>query len=115
MRQYFAYIVASPSRTIYIGVTKSLERRMYEHKHKLSKGFTAKYGVDHLICMEDFSGVHDAIAREKELKGWRKARKIELIEAENPKWLDLSHDWFEGFGLRRYGPPCMQVGGFFDT
>ena len=95
MRQYFVYIVASSSRTIYIGVTNNLERRLYEHKHKLFKGFTAKYGVDRLVFMEDFSSVYDAIAREKELKGWRRARKIALIEAENPKWHDLSHDWWD--------------------
>lgn len=93
MRDYFVYIVASPSWTIYIGVTNNLERRMYEHKQKLFPGFTKKYGADRLVFMEDFSSIHDAIAREKELKGWRRARKVELIEAENPKWRDLAHDW----------------------
>ena len=95
MREYFVYIVASPSRTAYVGMTNNLERRMYEHKHKLFKGFTAKYGVDRLVFMESFASVQDAIAREKEPKGWRRERKIVLVEAENPKWWDLSHDWFD--------------------
>ncbi|HEV2127437.1 MAG TPA: GIY-YIG nuclease family protein [Thermomicrobiales bacterium] len=95
MREYFVYIAASPSRTIYIGVTNNLERRMYEHKRKLFKGFTAKYGVDRLVHMEEFANIDDAIAREKELKGWRRARKVALIEEENPRWYDLSHSWFQ--------------------
>lgn len=95
MREYFVYIAASPSRTIYIGVTNNLERRMYEHKHRIFKGVTAKYGVDRLVHTEGFAHIDDAFAREKELKGWRRDRKIALIEAENPKWRDLSHDWWD--------------------
>jgi putative endonuclease len=95
MRSYYVYIAASPSRTLYIGVTNDLERRMWEHKHKAFKGFTERYGVDRLVYLEEFGMIDDAIAREKQLKGWRRNRKIALIEGENPNWRDLSHGWFE--------------------
>lgn len=93
MRDFFVYIVASPSRTIYVGVTNDLERRVYEHKQKLYRGFTKKYGVDRLVHVETYPHISDAIAREKELKGWRREKKVALIESENPKWRDLAHDW----------------------
>lgn len=93
MRDYFVYIVASPSRTIYIGVTNDLGRRMQEHKQKLYRGFTAKYGIDRLVHAETYGNISDAIAREKELKAWRREKKIVLINIDNPKWRDLSHDW----------------------
>lgn len=95
MREYFVYIAASPSRTLYIGVTSDLERRMYEHKHKLVPSFTSKYGVGRLVHVEVFGNADDAIAREKEIKGWRREKKVRLIEAKNPKWWDLSHDWYD--------------------
>jgi len=95
MRQYFVYIAASPSRTLYVGFTNDLERRMFEHKHKLVQGFTSQYGVTWLVHMETFANVDDAIAREKELKGWQCEKKIALIERQNPRWWDLSHSWYE--------------------
>lgn len=95
MRNYFVYILASPSRTIYGGVTGDLERRVYEHKHKLVPGFTARYGVTRLVHMETFSHIDDAIAREKEIKGRRREKKVALIETQNPKWWDLSHGWYD--------------------
>ena len=66
---------------------------MYEHKRKLIPGFTARYGVDHLVHAETFANIGDAIGREKELKGWRREKKIALIERTNPCWFDLGHDW----------------------
>ena len=93
--QYYVYIVASPSRTIYTGVTNDLERRMWQHKQKIVKGFTAEYGVARLVWFEEYRMIDDAIAREKQIKGWRRDKKLALIEAENPKWRDLSHDWFD--------------------
>ncbi len=93
MREDVVCIVASPSRILYIGVTNDLERRMDEHKHKRMKRFTARYGVDRLVHMESFANIDDAIARERQLKGWRRARKIALVEAGNPRWHDLSHNW----------------------
>ncbi len=97
MRQhnYYVYIVASPSRTIYTGVTNDLERRMWQHKQQAVKGFTADYGVTRLVWFEEYRMIDDAIAREKQIKGWRREKKLTLVEVENPKWRDLSHDWFD--------------------
>lgn len=94
VREYYVYILASPSRTLYIGVTNDLERRMHEHKRKRYPGFTARYGVDRLVHAETFAHIHDAIGREKELKAWRRAKKVALVEENNPRWVDLSRDWF---------------------
>jgi putative endonuclease len=68
---------------------------MCEHKHKLVPGFTSTYGVSRLVHVETFATVDDAIAREKEIKGWRREKKVRLIEAKNPKWWDLSHGWYD--------------------
>ena len=94
MRDYYVYIMANKNRTIYVGVTNSLERRVYEHKHKVYRGFTQKYGLNELVYHETFSDIRDAIAREKEIKGWRRSKKVALIESENPGWLDLSAGWY---------------------
>ncbi|MCA9920704.1 MAG: GIY-YIG nuclease family protein, partial [Anaerolineales bacterium] len=70
------------------------ERRVYEHKAKLKKdSFTARYNIDRLVYIETFNDVRDAIAREKQIKSWRRSKKIALIEAENPRWKDLSLEW----------------------
>jgi putative endonuclease len=95
MAQYYVYIMASKSRTLYTGVTNNLERRVYEHKHKLMPGFTAKYNITRLVHYEVTNDIRDAIAREKQIKGWLRAKKIALIEAENPNWRDLSEDWLD--------------------
>jgi putative endonuclease len=87
---YFVYILASRSRVLYTGVTNNLERRMFEHKSKLVPGFTSKYNVDRLVHFEDCDCIDDAIALEKQIKGWLRARKIALIEATNPGWADLA-------------------------
>jgi putative endonuclease len=88
------YILASHSGTLYIGVTNNLERRVFEHKQHVVPGFTRQYGVDRLVYFERFVDIHDAIAREKQLKGWRRAKKIALFEQVNPSWVDLSKDWY---------------------
>jgi len=90
LKQYFVYILASKSRTLHIGITNDLHRRLYEHKHGLIKGFTAKYNVNRLVYYEYTEDVNAAITREKELKGWLRAKKIGLIEEINPAWDDLS-------------------------
>ena len=95
MKQYYVYIVASKSRVLYTGVTNDLKRRAYEHKHKLIPGFTSKYNVDRLVYFEATSDVHAALAREKQIKGWLRSKKIALIESSNPRWEDLSKDWLE--------------------
>ncbi len=93
MRQFYVYILSSYRGTLYIGVTNDLERRLYEHSHKLVAGFTERYNVSKLIYYEITESVEAAIAREKELKGWRRSKKIALIEASNPYWLDLTKEW----------------------
>ena len=82
-------------RTLYIGVTNDLTRRVYEHRHKLTDGFTKKYNVTMLVHYEVTTDVQSAIAREKQLKGWRRSKKIDLIEASNPEWVDLSLGWYD--------------------
>src|SRR5579885_3496105 len=92
---YFTYIMASRSHTLYIGITDDLEKRVFQHKWKEHDGFTARYNCDRLVWYESHDQAAKAIAREKELKGWRRARKIALIESMNPIWNDLSRDWYE--------------------
>ena len=93
MKQYYVYILASKSRVLYAGVTNDLDRRVFEHAHKLTKGFTSKCNVNRLVYYECSESIHDAIAREKQVKGWRREKKLVLIESMNPQWRDLSADW----------------------
>ena len=93
MRDYYVYILASRSRTLYIGMTNDLERRIYEHKSGCGSTFTAKYNVNRLVYYEATNDVTAAIAREKQIKGWLRAKKIALIESKNPEWKDLSLAW----------------------
>ena len=101
--RYYAYIMASISRVLYIGVTDDLERRVREHKQGEVQGFTQKYRLKKLVYLEEFGDIRQAIAREKQLKGWRREKKVALIEAENPHWRDLSWEWFDSrrFALDR--------------
>ncbi|MFZ0302798.1 MAG: GIY-YIG nuclease family protein [Terracidiphilus sp.] len=92
---YFTYIVASRSRTLYIGVTRNLLKRVFDHKWKEHEGFTATYNCDRLVWFEGYQDVTRAIAREKQLKAWRREKKIVLIERMNPAWVDLSKDWYD--------------------
>ena len=94
-KRYYVYIMTSPSGTLYTGMTNDLKRRVYQHKHKLIPGFTAKYNVTRLVHYEETSDVKSAIAREKQIKGWVRRKKIALIESENPKWQDLSEGWYD--------------------
>jgi putative endonuclease len=90
---FYVYILSSKSRTLYIGVTNHLRGRVLEHREKTPGSFTARYNIDRLVYFERFQYVGNAIAREKELKDWNRARKIALIEAENPLWDALAADW----------------------
>jgi putative endonuclease len=93
---YFVYILANRRNgTLYTGITNSLERRVWQHQHKVHTGFTAKYGVGRLVYFEAFRDVTNAIAREKQIKAGSRAKKIALIERENLEWKDLSAGWFE--------------------
>lgn len=94
-RRYFTYIVASQSRTLYIGITSNLRKRIHEHKWKEFDGFSSKYNCDRLVWFESYQEVETAIAREKQLKGWRREKKTALIERTNPTWVDLSREWYE--------------------
>ncbi|MCJ7511936.1 MAG: GIY-YIG nuclease family protein [Anaerolineales bacterium] len=89
-RSYFVYILSNRSRTLYVGATNDLERRIYEHKHNLVPGFTSRYRIDRLVYFEETGDVQAPIAREKQLKGWLRAKKVALIESVNSTWEDLS-------------------------
>jgi putative endonuclease len=93
-KEYFVYIMTNRSRTLYTGVTNNLERRVYEHKHKLLPGFTSKYNITRLVWYESGDNINVAIMREKQIKGWLRAKKIVLIESINPEWKDLSEEWY---------------------
>ena len=95
--RFYVYILASLSGTLYLGVTNNLASRVYDHREGLISSFTAKYKVNRLVYFETFQYVGNAIAREKELKGWLRAKKIKLIESVNPSWRDLSRDWEKEF------------------
>ena len=89
---YYVYIMASNSRVIYIGVTNDLRRRVAEHKSGEIPGFSSKYKTHKLVYYEDTEDVGEAISREKELKGWRREKKVVLIEENNLRWADLAED-----------------------
>ena len=87
---FFVYILASkPHGTLYIGSTPDLIRRIWEHKTKAIPGFTAEYGVDRLVWFEAHESIAAAATRERQIKEWRRAWKIQLIERDNPQWIDL--------------------------
>jgi len=90
-RYYYTYIVASRSLTLYIGMRGDLDKRIFEHKRKFYEGFSEDYNCDRLVWFERYA---HAIAREKQLKGWTRAKKIALIRKMNPTWVDLSEKWY---------------------
>ncbi len=99
---YFVYVMQSSSRrALYIGITGNLERRVWEHKHGYFKGFSSAYRVHRLVYFESYDDVAKATGREKQLKGWNRAKKEALITRVNPDWKDLSEEWF---GRSRYEP-----------
>ncbi len=94
---YYVYVMASRSKTLYIGVTNDLERRVVEHKSGAST-FTKRYNISRLVYYEESSDSLAAIEREKQLKGWLRNKKLALIESTNPEWEDLSENWFADRG-----------------
>ncbi|MGE5495738.1 MAG: GIY-YIG nuclease family protein [Burkholderiales bacterium] len=91
---YYVYILTNwNNKVLYTGVTNNLERRVCEHKNKADSGFTAKYNVNKLVYFDSTNDVRAAIEREKQIKGWSREKKNELVESINPKWRDLSEDW----------------------
>lgn len=91
-RIFHVYMTASKSKVIYVGMTNSLIGRIGEHKEKKTKSFTQRYNADRLVWFEEHGGPLSAIAREKQIKGWARAKKVALIEAKNPQWRDLCED-----------------------
>jgi len=93
-RHYYVYILTSRSyTTLYTGMTGAGEARMIQHRNGLVSGFTSRYNVDRLVYLEETQDVNEAIAREKQIKGWTRAKKIALIESMNPEWRDLAEAW----------------------
>jgi putative endonuclease len=94
-RQFFVYIMTNgpKSAVLYTGITGDLRRRVWQHKTKRTQGFTSRYNLDRLVYYENFAYPDAAIDREKEIKGWRRSKKIALIESMNPRWEDLARDW----------------------
>ena len=95
LREYFVYMMASLRGTLYVGITNDLIRRVYEHRNKLVPGFTAKYNVSKLVYFESTDDVTSAIAREKQIKAWRRSKKVTLLEYVNPYWNDLASEWLD--------------------
>ena len=94
MKQYYVYILANEGKMLYTGVTNDLMRRIFEHKNHLVEGYTKKYKITKLVYYDHTNDIYEAITREKQIKGWLRKKKINLIESINPGWDDLSKDWF---------------------
>jgi putative endonuclease len=95
VKNYYVYIMASKSGTLYVGITSDIRKRVYEHKSHLVPGFTDKYDVDRLVYFEVIGDSISAIEREKQIKKWRRQKKVALIDTANPEWNDLSQDWYD--------------------
>ena len=106
--RFWVYIMSSKSGTLYTGMTNSIDRRVFEHKNHLIEGFTAKYACTRLVYLEEWSDVRNAISRETQIKGWRRAKKIALIEELNPHWDDLAQNW--GFRWLAWTAPVEKLG-----
>jgi putative endonuclease len=91
-RTYFVYILASSSRELYVGVTNDLKRRLAEHRTGLCKGYAFEHGINRLVYFEQTNNVLAAIAREKQVKSWRRQKRLSLVEKDNPEWRDLGED-----------------------
>ena len=92
MKNYFTYILSSKNKVLYVGMTDNLSRRIFEHKQSLIDGFTKKYDIHQLVWYEYHAAISEAILRERQIKKWKRAWKIELIEKNNPLWRDLYDD-----------------------
>ena len=98
--EYWAYIMASATGTLYIGMTNDLYVRVRQHKAGEIEGFSKRYHCTRLVYYESYDWVQSAIGREKQLKGWKRSRKIALIESKNPRWMDLAESWGREFLVR---------------
>lgn len=95
MKNYYVYIMSSKTGTLYVGVTNDIKKRVYQHKNHLIPGFTNKYNIDRLLYVERVSDPISAISREKQIKKWRREKKVAIIDSMNPDWKDLSDGWYE--------------------
>jgi putative endonuclease len=95
VRKHYVHIMTNRSRPLYTGVTSDFLRRVHEHKQGLGSKFTRKYNITQLVYYDECLDVREAITREKQIKGWLRAKKIALIESVNPAWRDLSSEWYE--------------------
>lgn len=95
MKTYYVYIMSSKTGTLYVGMTSNIKRRVYEHKNHLLPGFTIKYNIERLLYFETIGDPVSAINREKQIKTWRREKKVALIDSVNPSWEDLSEDWYD--------------------
>jgi putative endonuclease len=93
MKRYWVYILASISRRLYAGVTNDIHRRVRQHRSGDGSEFTSRYRIHRLVYCEETADIRAAIAREKQIKGWRREKKVGLIESANPLWIDLAADW----------------------
>jgi putative endonuclease len=105
--KFWVYILVSRSGTLYVGITGYLDRRIMQHKMDSIEGFTNKYKVHRLVYYETYDQVQRALGREKQLKGWRREKKIALIEKMNPRWQDLAENW--GREMRFRGQPLQRT------
>ena len=95
MRTYYVYILANKGGMLYVGVTNDILKRVYQHKRTQGSRFTTKFHINRLVYYEEFGEITLALEREKEIKKWRRSKKIALIESSNPRWRDLSADWYD--------------------
>ncbi len=94
-KSYYVYIMASKTKVLYTGITNDIYARVWQHKRKINKGFTARYNVNRLVYFAETDEVDKAIAYEKQIKGWLRIKKIRLIEKDNPNWNDLAAKWYD--------------------
>ncbi|HEX2889364.1 GIY-YIG nuclease family protein, partial [Vineibacter terrae] len=105
-RASYVYILTNKNRNVmYVGVTSALEQRVMQHRSKVLGGFTARYNVDRLVYVEEYPSPSDAIAREKQIKGWSRSKKNSLVGTANPEWKDLSESWWAEGACRGEGAP----------
>ncbi|MFC1636864.1 GIY-YIG nuclease family protein [Planctomycetota bacterium] len=95
MKTFYVYIMGSKTGTLYVGMTSNIKRRVFEHKNHLMPGFTDMYNIDRLLCFEVIGDPDSAIGREKQIKAWRREKKVALIDSMNVAWNDLSEGWYE--------------------
>lgn len=93
MKSYYVYILSSRSKTLYTGMTNDLNSRVWEHKQN-EQGFTARYNITQLVYFEEYDDPTTAIQREKQIKAWRREKRVELVNSMNPEWRDLSSEWY---------------------